>query len=46
MREENPKLDHDDDGNQAMGLAILLTVQGALWLALGLGIGRLLWGPV
>lgn len=42
MRDEN----RNDDDCQAMGLAILLTVQGALWLALGLGIGRLLWGPV
>ena len=37
---------HDDDDcdGQAAGLLILLTVQGLLWLAVGLGAGRLIWG--
>lgn len=37
--------DHDCDGD-AVAMAILLTVQGILWLVMGLLIGRLLWGQV
>ena len=35
--------DHDCDGD-AVGLAIVLTVQGIAWLTIGLAAGWLLWG--
>ncbi len=37
--------DHDtDNGAEAVGLAIVLTVQGIAWLTIGLAAGWLLWG--
>lgn len=30
--------------DEGIALAVLLTVQGGIWLAIGLWMGRLLWG--
>lgn len=36
----------DEDGGSCIGPALLLLVQGILWLCIGLLVGRMLWGPM